>query len=144
MTRYVMLQLKHGLPEVMTSLDTNVVLRFLLDDVPEQTVKATKLIKNTSVYVTDVVTIEAIYVLEKVILLTREDIYKLVTDFLGFANVVHNPNFLLDAIKLYESHPSLSVVDCYASAESSAYNNQLVTFDRRLANQGGKHVTVLK
>ena len=127
----------------MISLDTNIVLRFLLDDVPEQTEKATKAIENDKVYVTDVIVVEVIYVLEKVILLSREDISKLVIDFLGFSNIVHNPYFLLETIQFYERHPSLSIVDCYASSEAEAYNNQLVTFDRRLASQGGKHVNSL-
>ena len=127
----------------MISLDTNVVLRFLLDDVPEQTQKATKAIEKNKVYVTDVVAVEVIYVLEKIILLSREDICKLVVDFLNFASVVHNPYFLLEAIQLYKLHPSLSVVDCYAAAEAKAYSNQLVTFDKRLADQGGKHVNIL-
>jgi len=134
---------KLGLPEIMISLDTNVVLRFLLDDVPEQTKKATNVIGKNKVYVTDVVVVEVVYVLEKVILLPRQDITRLVTDFLGFANVVHNPYFLLEVIQLYEHHPSLSVVDCYATAEAKAYNNQLITFDKRLISQGGRHVTSL-
>ncbi len=127
----------------MTSLDTNVVLRFLLDDVPEQTQLATKLITKDKVYVTDVVVIEAIYVLEKVIGLSRQDITKLISDFLGFSNVVHNPYFLLDTIKLYKRQPALSIVDCYATAEAKAYSNKLVTFDKRLVNQGGDHVISL-
>ncbi len=127
----------------MTSLDTSVVLRFLLGDVPEQTKKATQLVDQNKVYVTDVVTVEIIYVLEKVMRLSRKDITKLVIGFLGFANVVHNPYFLLEAINLYEHHPSLSIVDCYASAEAQAYHNELVTFDKRLASQGGKHVSLL-
>ena len=138
-----MLPLKRGLLETMISLDTNVVLRFLLDDVPEQTQKSTMVIANNKVYVTDVVVVEVIYVLEKVILLPRVDICRLLSDFLGFANVVHNPYFLLEAIQLYENHPSLSIVDCYASAEAKAYSNQLATFDKRLASQGGKHVNIL-
>lgn len=128
---------------MMISLDTNVVLRFLLDDVPGQTQKATKVIEKNKVYVTDVVVVEVIYVLEKVIMLSREDIAKLVTDFLGFANVVHNPYFLLEVVQRYEHHPSLSIVDCYAASEAKAYNNQLVTFDKRLVSQGGRHVNGL-
>lgn len=127
----------------MISLDANVVLRFLLNDVPEQTQKVTKTIEKHKVYITDVVAVEVIYVLEKVILLSREDICRLVVDFLGFANVIHNPYFLLEAIHTYEHHPSLSIVDCYAAAEAKAYSNQLVTFDKRLASQGGKHVNIL-
>ena len=128
---------------MMISLDTNVVLRFLLDDVPEQTIKATEVIIKNKVYVTDVVATEVIYVLEKVIGLSRKDIAKLMTDFLGFSNVVHNPYFLIKTIHLYERYTSLSIVDCYASAEAEAYNNKLVTFDKRLARQGGKHVDAL-
>lgn len=127
----------------MTSLDTNVVLRFLLDDIPEQTIKASKLIQKTKVYVTDVVVVEAIYVLERVMQLSRQDITKLVADFLGFANVVHNPYFLLDAIRFYRQHPSLSIVDCYAAIEAKAYGNQLATFDKRLIREGGTHVNGL-
>lgn len=129
--------------EVMLSLDTNVVLRFLLDDIPEQTKKATSVVQKNKVYVTDVVVVETIYVLEKVILLPRQDIAKLVTDFLGFASVVHNPYFLEEVIEFYEQHPSLSIVDCYESAEAKAYDNQLITFDKRLVSQGGKHVISL-
>lgn len=131
---------KPGLMEVMTSLDTNVVLRFLLDDVPEQTKSAKKVIEKNNVYVTDVVVIEIIYVLEKVMLLSRKDISDLLKGFLGFANVVHNSYFLIETIKFYEVHPSLSIVDCYASAEAKAYHNKLATFDKRLAMQGGKNV----
>ena len=124
----------------MLSLDTNVVLRFLLNDIPEQTEIATNTIENNKVYVTDVVVVEIIYVLEKVIELSRHDITKLVTSFLGFSNVVHNPYFLDDVIQFYEQHPALSVVDCYAAAESKAYKNELATFDKKLASQGGEQV----
>ena len=140
MTLCAKLLLKLGLTGIMISLDTNVVLRFLLDDVPEQTVKAKDIIEKNKVYVTDVVVAEIVYVLEKVILLSRQDIFELLTSFLGFANVVHNPYFLEDTIRFYEQHTSLSIIDCYASAEAKAYKNQLVTFDKRLVSQGGKHV----
>src|SRR5438046_2158128 len=99
---------------MMISLDANVILRFLLGDVTDQTDKATKIIEDHKVYVTDVVLVEVIYVLEKVYKLSRKDICELVIDFLGFSNVVHNPRFLLHAIALYKDHPKLSVVDCYA------------------------------
>ena|SRR2546430_1323741 len=124
----------------MISLDANVVLRFLLDDVPEQTKAAARLIEQHKVYVTDVIVVEVTYVLEKVMQLSRQDVVTLLTGFLGFASVVHNPYFLLDALRLYEQHPSLSIADSYAAAEAKSYNHQLVTFDNRLVNQGGAHV----
>ncbi|HSX00227.1 MAG TPA: PIN domain-containing protein [Patescibacteria group bacterium] len=127
----------------MISLDTNIVLRFLLGDVAEQTEKATELIENNMVYITDVIVIEIIYVLEKVYELSRKDICAVVTDFLNFTNVVHNPRFLLKTINLYENHPALSAVDCYACEEAKDYSNELVTLDKRLISQGGPHVRSL-
>jgi uncharacterized protein len=135
---------KHGFLDTMTSLDTNVVLRFLLDDVPEHSKKATELIEsNALLYVTDVVVIEIIYVLEKVFEVSRGDIRELVLGFLGFSNVVHNPRFLVNAIELYAKHTSLSIVDCYACEEAKSYNNELITLDKRLITQGGLHVKAL-
>jgi uncharacterized protein len=127
----------------MTSLDTNVVLRFLLDDIAEQTAKATQLIENSTVYVTDVVVIEIVYVLEKVYGLPRTDICALIIGFLNFSNVVHNPRFLIESVTFYESHPALSIVDCYASEEAKSYGNELMTLDQRLTTQGGSHVKKL-
>lgn len=122
------------------SLDTNVILRFLLDDVPNQTKAATLLITSKPVYATDVVIIEVIYVLQTIMQLPRQDVTQLVGDFLGFPQVVHNTVYLLDAIERYKLHPALSIVDCYAAAESAVYGNRLATFDKRLATQGGQHV----
>ncbi len=124
----------------MISLDTNVVLRFLIDDVPDQTERVAQLVEQNRVYVTDVVTVEIIYVLEKVLLLSRKDIADLLRAFLGLSQVVSNPYFLINAIDLYEQHPRLSIVDCYAASEAKAYNNQLATFDKKLATQGGASI----
>lgn len=141
--RCAKLQPKRGLLTVMISLDTNVVLRFLLNDVPPQTQKATKIIQDSQVYVTDVIVVEVIYVLEKVYMLGRSDVCTLVVNFLGFANVIYNTRFLLETVQRYEQYPALSIVDCYAAAEAKDYNNQLVTFDKRLATQGGQHINLL-
>lgn len=135
---------RHGFLDTMISLDTNIVLRFLLDDVPEQSKKATNLIESDTVlYVTDVIVIEVIYVLEKVFEVSRSDIRELVLGFLGFSNVVHNPRFLIGAIELYAEHTSLSIVDCYACEEAKSYSNELITLDKRLIARGGPHVKAL-
>ncbi len=124
----------------MTSLDTNVVLRFLLDDIPEQSAKAAKLISENQVYVTDVVIAETIVVLEKIYKLSHNDIVELLTDFLGLNNLVYNQFFLTNAIDLYKERPNLSFVDCYSATEAKMYNNSLVSFDKQLVKHGGDHV----
>lgn len=127
----------------MTSLDTNVVLRFLLDDVPGQTKKVEKVISQKTVYVTDVVVVEIIYVLEQVYKIDRKEITKLILAFLNFSNVVYNEYFLQNAIHFYANHPALSITDCYIAKESETYKNALITFDRKLSNQGGSHVELV-
>lgn len=128
---------------MITGLDTNVVLCFLLNDIPEQSAKATKLISEDPVYVTDVVVAETIIVLEKIYRLNHKDIGELITDFLGLNNLIYNKYFLNQTIDLYVERPSLSFVDCYSALEAKAYQNKLVTFDKALAKHGGNHVKEL-
>ena len=124
----------------MNSLDTNVVLRYLLNDIPEQGFKAKEIITNSASYVTDVVTVEVIFVLEKVIGMERSDIVKLVKSFLSLPNLIYNDYFLDQSIDLYGANKTLSIVDCYAATEAKVYRNSLVTFDKELLKHGGSHV----
>ena len=124
----------------MNSLDTNVVLRYLLDDIPEQTLKAKAVITGSASYVTDVVATETIFVLERVIGLDRSDILKLVKTFLSLPNLIYNDYFLDQTIDLYGAKNSLSFVDCYAATETKMYGNSLITFDKELVKHGGSHV----
>jgi len=127
----------------MNSLDTNVVLRYLLDDIPEQALKSKEVITNYACYITDVVAVEIVFVLERVIAMDRSDIQRLVKAFLSLPSVVYNDYFLDEAIDLYGAKVSLSIVDCYAAIEAKVYGNHLLTFDKRLVSQGGKHVSGL-
>lgn len=127
----------------MNSFDTNVALRYLLNDIPEHTDKARTVIANSPCYVTDVVLTEIIYVLERVIEMERADIVQLIKAFLSLPNLIYNDYFLDQAIDLYGDKSALSFVDCYAATEAKVYNNDLVTFDKALARHGGSHVTSL-
>ena len=124
----------------MNSLDTNVILRFLLDDVPEQTRKIKPIVTGSAAYVTDVVMTEAVFVLERVIGINRRDILRLIKAFLGLPNLIYNDYFLDQVIDLYGGRSSLSFVDCYAAVEAKVYGNALVTFDKALLKHGGSRV----
>lgn len=125
----------------MNSLDANVVLRYLLNDIPEQSLKSKAVITNSASYVTDVVITEIIFVLERVIDMDRIEIVKLVKAFLGLPNLICNDYFLDQSIDLYGRKKTLSFVDCYAAIEAEVYGNSLVTFDKELIKHGGAHVT---
>jgi len=124
----------------MNSLDTNVVLRYLLNDIPEQTIKSKAVITSTASYITDVVAVEIIFVLERVVGMERSDIVRLVKSFLSLPSLVYNVYFLEQSIDLYGKNKTLSIADCYAATEAKVYNNSLVTFDKELIKHGGSHV----
>lgn len=124
----------------MNSLDANIVLRYLLNDIPEQSLKAKTVITGSESYITDVVTAEIIFVLERVIGMERPDIVKLIKAFLSLPSLGYNDYFLDQAIDLYGGMRALSIVDCYAATEAKVYGNLLVTFDKELVKFGGSHV----
>lgn len=127
----------------MSSFDTNVVLRNLLNDIPEQSIKSKNVITGSASYITDVVAAQIIFVLERVIGMERSDIVTLVKSFLSLPNLIYNDYFLDQCLDLYGANKTLSIVDCYAATEAKVYDNSLVTFDKELVKHGGNHVKEL-
>lgn len=124
----------------MISIDTNVILRYLLRDIPDQTAKAVRLLEVSQCYVTDVVLTETIFVLEKVYAADRADIAATIKGLIFRPSLVCNRDLLSDVIDLYRRRSSLSIIDCYAAIESKTFGNDLATFDRNLVKHGGSHV----
>ena len=125
----------------MKSLDTNVLLRFLLRDVPDQTARAIAAVADDDSYVTDVVVTETVFALEKFYGAPRDTIALSIRSFLALPNLTCNEPLFRDVLDLYETRPSLSIVDCYATVEAGIWNNSLLTFDKNLVKQGGAHVS---
>ena len=128
----------------MNSLDTNVILRYLLNDIPKQSLASKQIITGSAVYLTDVVAVEIVFVLERVIGVERVDIVRLLKAFLSLPTVVYNYYFLDQVLDLYDAKKSLSIVDCYAAIEAKVYRNSLLTFDQSLVKHGGSHVKQLQ
>lgn len=124
----------------MTSLDTNIILRFLLRDIPHQSTKAAFQITNSRCYVTDVVITETVFVLEKVYEAPRNEIAVAIGSFLALPNLTSSSELLTEMLDLYKKKSSLSIIDCYAAVEAGASGSQLVTFDAKLLKHGGSHV----
>ena len=124
----------------MISLDANVVLRFLLNDVPSQTAAARALFSRPAIYVSDVVISEVAFVLEKGMKFERNSAALLLRTLTSLQNLTFSCHFLPEVISLFESRKSLSFVDCYAATEAKAVGGTLFTFDKKLVNQGGKNI----
>ena len=124
----------------MKSLDTNVILRFLLRDVPDQSAKAIELVSAGDCYVTDVVVTETVFVLEKAYAAPRDKIAFSLRSFMALPNLASNAALFAEVFDLYQAQQSLSIVDCYAALEAHVWSRSLMTFDKKLLRHGGMHV----
>ena len=120
------------------SLDTNVAIRILLNDIPDQHQKSLKLIQenNKEYLVSDIAIMEIVFVLEKHYGFTRDQVADTITGLISIWNLAINRVIISDSINFYLGHKSLSFEDCYM-AEAARFHNAepLFTFDRKLATQ---------
>ena len=121
----------------MPSLDTNCLLRWLLDDIPEQAALVTSLINSgESFAVSDVALIETVFVLEKLKKINRDTIEKAIMAIIDNVSIICNRELFIEILPIYTKHPKLSFVDCYLEALArKTENTPLLTFDQKLASQ---------
>lgn len=122
------------------SIDTNIILRLILRDVPTQCVKIQDLfMRQGYVYnVADLAIGEAVYVLQKSYGWTREGIIAALKDILDIANFNYNRTLFERVFPMYLQCPKLSFNDCclvgYAALNEA---EPLWTFDKALAKESG-------
>ena len=118
----------------MTLVDTNVLLRWLLDDHKELSPKAEKIVQEaqpSSLLVTDIIVAEIVYVLrgtgrdrqqtsEALLLIGRTEAFK-----------YENEELLAEIIRLMTT-TKLDFADCYLLARSRREKLELATFDEPL------------
>ncbi|MGH9945949.1 MAG: PIN domain-containing protein [Pyrinomonadaceae bacterium] len=121
----------------LVSLDSNIVLRLILNDVPDQSAKAAAFVGLTECYITDVVVVECVFVLEKVYKLDRDYIVGLMSMLFKLEKVAVNEVTIKKALNLYRRWKPLSFADCYTLVEAMRTGNELVTFDQTLLKKAG-------
>jgi len=121
----------------MPSLDTNCLLRWLLDDIPEQSASVTSLFSSgESFNVADVALIEVIFVLEKIKKISRDTIVAAIMVIIEKNFIVCDSELFTEILPIYSKNPKLSFVDCYLEALSRKTGAApLLTFDQKLASQ---------
>ena len=124
----------------MNSLDANIVLRFILRDIPEQFVKVEALVTSSVCYVSDVIITEIAFVLERRLGVSRRDTALMLKTFLDLPTIMCSKPLLDDVINLFAVQRKLSFPDCYAAAEARRSGNKLATFDKDLIKYGGINV----
>lgn len=120
------------------SLDTNVILRLLLGDVPDQQEVVLHLLEQPGVrfHVADVVFAEAAFVMARAYSMSRPDIRLALMGLCALPQIQADQRLVTTALDLYVDRLSLSFEDaCLAAAAAERGAVPLYTFDRELAKQ---------
>lgn len=117
------------------SLDTNILLRLIVGDVPAQTTIIEKLLESAKIlYVPDIVIFETVFVLQSYYQFTREDIAESLTAVMRHPKINCNRPLFVAALSMYRQHTKLSFVDCALPEYAQLHNSTpLYTFDQALA-----------
>jgi predicted nucleic acid-binding protein len=119
---------------VTAFVDTNVLVRHLTGDPPEQAARATRLLSRAEVLLLpDLVVAEVVDVLESFYEVPRSRVAELVRAIIAFPSIgVPDGSLLLRALEVYEVH-RLDFADAYlvAQAETSAVS-AVVSFDKAI------------
>lgn len=113
-------------------IDANIVLRYLIADIPEAADRAGQFIQDGAVLLPEV-TCEVVYVLAGYYEMPRAEICGFLT---GFINEVVCPeaDVLKTALAIYKARPKLDFVDAILAARHQVLGTPVATFDKRLLN----------
>jgi predicted nucleic acid-binding protein len=115
----------------MLAIDTNVIVRYLTRDHPQQSRKAKALIDSEHVFVCRTVLLETEWVLRSVYGFTPTEIVKALTAFAGLPNVIMEDAAMI-AKALDWTARGMDFADALHLANAQG-SDAFVSFDRRLA-----------
>ncbi|HVG10413.1 MAG TPA: type II toxin-antitoxin system VapC family toxin [Thermoanaerobaculia bacterium] len=115
----------------MISLDTNVIVRVVTADEPEQLAIALQVMRSESLWLSKTVLLETEWVLRYSYKLSRETVLETFVRLLGYRNLsVEAPEQVHSAVELYRG--GMDFADALHLAASTGAD-RFVTFDRELA-----------
>ena len=95
----------------MPSPDTNCLLRWLLNDVPEQAALITDILNSeTNINVADAAIIETVFVLEKTKSISREVVKEAVMAIIGNKSISCNEELFTEIFPLYIKYPNFRLL----------------------------------
>jgi len=112
--------------------DANVILRYLLKDDEQFFNKATEIIENNTLLITNEIAAEIVYVLEKVYKVPKSEIRTALTEFFNSPSIIINDKkVILTAFELFDLN-NLDFVDAILLAYNHLQNYKVFTFDKKL------------
>ncbi len=116
----------------MTLIDTNVILRYLLNDIPEQAEKAASVI-STGAFTLPEIIAEVVYVLTKLYGVPKEEIKDIVSPILDEISI-ENSVVISSALAIY-SDTKFDFVDAIILARKKILAEDIFTFDKKLSKE---------
>lgn len=118
----------------MKIVDANLVLRYLLNDIEDQTKEAFSILNSGSISLLNEVIAEIVYVLEKVYKVDRSNICNELKDLIESENIiVDNFDVMSYALDVF-SKSRLDFIDSLLCAYSKVIDAKIYTFDKKLLN----------
>ena len=121
----------------MASVDTNVLLRWILHDIPEQTQEVDRLFNSGQRFlIEDAAIIETVFVLERVLGVSRATVSQTVRLLAATGCLIFDRGRWERVVAEYSRRTKLSIADVYLAERAAEREaTPLYTFDRKLAAQ---------
>lgn len=128
-----------GIKANVEHIDTNIIIRLITQDNPDEVKKAEKLIADKhKIYVfEDAAIMEVVFVLmSDFYRFTRQDVADSLKTIMLIDNIYFNKSVISHTLDMFVAHPKLSFVDCYlATVTDLSGETPLWTLDQKLAHQ---------
>ena len=116
----------------MILIDTNVILRYLLNDIPEQADKAESVIKQGAFTLPEIIA-EVVYVLTKLYKVPRNEIKSILAPIFNEVGI-QNKEIIVNALSVF-SETAFDFVDCIIISRKKLLNETVFTFDKKLSSR---------
>ena len=120
----------------MRLIDTNVILRYILEDNDEMLAEAEKIIDEGAYALPEVIA-EVVYVLTKVYEIDKADVCSTLRDLMDDIDIAGSDKAneaMLEAISVYDQR-SLDFVDCILIGRNHILGDEVFSFDKKLNKQ---------
>ncbi len=116
-------------------LDTNLIIRFLVNDDSEKVSKVEKLLKdkNNANILLDTIVAEIIWVLSSYYSLKKTEVIEKIRALIHVNTVECNAVLIYKALSLWETN-NISYIDSYLAAVASLGNISVLSYDEKLKN----------
>ncbi len=128
------------------SFDTNLLIRWILQDVPEQAARVITLLKDSDikeVHIADMAIAEVVWILSsRRVGYSRADVVEVLGIIFKYPKIKYNQTLFEGVLPFYVAHPAISFVDACLAGYANLNTTQLLTFDKKLSRQS-KNATLV-